>query len=132
MKKLIARFAQTLLRSASGGSDEKGQPSMVTLRDIRQPGDSRSLTASLAGDGSLEIVGLDYGDGVEQSFGQREYEWRWHVEPAEVVKLQEALDTQDHLMTALQARFSGHAAANLQSFLNEHQIVYKSWSRVGD
>ena len=65
----------------------------VTLRDTRDEGGSRHLSASLKGDGTLIIEGQDLGPGVEGFFGSglTEYEWAWpptHAkEPCSCIRL---------------------------------------------
>ena len=108
------------------------RPAMITLRDSREGGEIRSLTATLNRDGSLAIDGMDYGDTVERFFGEREYEWHWRVGPEGVTRLCAALGVEDDLLTALGSRFSGEGAADLQSFLDQHDIAYEAWSRTGD
>ncbi|MDJ0834882.1 MAG: hypothetical protein QNK37_00115 [Acidobacteriota bacterium] len=131
----IRKLFQSFFRS-SGDEPEKGEPSgsrHVILREIREERDSRFLDATLHDD-RLEIMGLDRGDSVERYFGEREYEWRWSVEAEGLAKLQEVLDVDDpdQLLPALKARFSGEAAAGLQTFLDTNQVSYKAWSRTGD
>ncbi len=109
-------------------------PKRVTLREVRDELGVRVLEAILAPDGTLTIEGQDLGDGVEQFFGpgNREYEWIWTIRAAEAVKLAAALGSPGNVLSGLQARFSGKAAAELQPFLEQHGIVYEGWSRVGD
>jgi hypothetical protein len=42
-----------------------------------------------------------------------------------------ALNAGDDVLSALAARFSDDAAAELYAFLNDHKIPYDSWSRIG-
>lgn len=103
----------------------------VTLRNVREPGNVRTLTATLIHDGALRIEGMDYGDAVEEYFGERVYEWKWTISPPHVQKLAEALASSDDILIALAARFQGEAAADLHAFLDAHQITYEPWSRTG-
>lgn len=105
---------------------------VVTLRDINEPGNRRSLWAALNDDGSLEIEGLDRGDAVEAHFGEREYEWRWRLPPESTAKFHQVLGKDEEFMAALARRFSGDAASDLAQFLVEHGISYEAWSRIGD
>ena len=104
----------------------------VILRDIQEPRDSRSLTAVLENDGGLEFHGLDRGDAVQKYFGEREYEWRWHLDPEETTKLRQCLGEEIDLLSGLANRFRGDAAADLQKFFEANDIAYKVWSRTGD
>ena len=56
----------------------------------------------------------------------------WTIQPSGVEQLSAALNTDDDVLTALVEQFSGDAAANLQSFLDEKEIPYECWSRIGD
>lgn len=108
----------------------------VTLRDLRDERGSRHLSATLDADGTLRIEGQDLGDGVERFFGpgNREYEWALTIRPSDVERLGETLNAgkKAGLLAALQQRFSGEAAAEIQTFLDEHEIAYEFWSRIGD
>jgi hypothetical protein len=106
----------------------------VTLRDTRDEGGSRHLSASLKGDGTLLIEGQDLGPGVEGFFGpgQTEYEWAWTIRPTGVRTLKLALACDGDVLSALRDRFSGDAAADLQPFLDDNGVPYEPWSRVGD
>jgi len=105
----------------------------VTLRDARDEDGSRQLGASLKGDGALLIEGQDIGPGVERFFGPglTEYEWAWIIQPSGVRALKLAL-ARDDVLAALSERFSGDAAADLQRFLEDNDIPYEPWSRVGE
>ena len=135
MNHWIRRIFQSLFGS-SGDKPEKREPQgsrYVILREIREKRDSRFLDATLHDD-RWEIMGLDRGDSVERYFGEREYEWRWSIEAEGLVKLREILDAADpdQLLPVLKARFSGEAAADLQTFLDTNNVPYKAWSRTGD
>jgi hypothetical protein len=105
----------------------------VTLRDIRDSDGSRYLAATLTDDGSLTVEGQDIGAGVERFFGagNREYEWVWKVLPDDVPRLAAALESGPDPLSALAERFSGDDAAGLARFLEEHEIPFETWSRVG-
>ncbi len=106
----------------------------ITLRHTHDNLGTRHLHATLSADGTLTIEGQDVGDGVEQVFGpgNREYEWAWTLRPQAAAQLAAALSSGDDLLSALAARFSNEAAADLHSFLDEHSIQYDAWSRMGD
>jgi hypothetical protein len=95
---------------------------------------SRHLVASLSADGTLTIEGHDLGHDVEQTFGDgnREYEWVWTIRSENIPHLVSALDAGDDVLTALAARFSNDAAAELKTFLDEQEIPHECWSRIGD
>ncbi len=105
----------------------------VTLRRSRDELGSRFLGATLAADGTLSITGQDLGRGVEHIFGDgnTEYEWAWTLNPASVVALAKSLDC-DNVLDGLVAKFSGEAAANLKSHLDDNGIDYQAWTRIGD
>ena len=106
----------------------------VTLRDTRDEGGSRHLVASLQRDGTLLIEGRDSGPGVARFYGPdlTEYEWAWTIRPPDVKTLKQALASGDDVLAALQDRFSGDAAAGLQTFLDDNDVPYEPWSRVGE
>ena len=103
----------------------------VTLRSTRDMHDTRYLGARMS-EGTLLIEGQDIGRAVEEIFGYREYEWAYAIRPPEVAKLVAALGSGTDVLAALAARFSGENAAYLHDFLNDHDIHYEFWSRVGD
>ena len=109
-------------------------PEPVTLRHVVDSDGTRELTASLNAAGDVVIDGCDRGDGVERVFGpgNREYEWVWTIRAADVPQLVEALGGNVLVLTALHRDFSGAAAANLKTFLDEKEIRYDAWSRIGD
>jgi hypothetical protein len=108
------------------------QPTHVVLRRVKDADGSRLLEASLTVEGNVLIEGWDLGDGVERVFGVREYEWTWTIPAASIPALLRALGVTDHVLAALQARFSGENAALLGPFLEENEIPTNRWSRLGD
>ena len=106
----------------------------VTLRNSHGDLGSRYLGATLRIDGTLTIEGQDLGDGVEEIFGSgsREYEWAWTIQPSNVQTLTNALGVAGDVLSALHDRFSGDAADGLKPFLDQHQIPYDCWTRIGD
>jgi hypothetical protein len=107
-------------------------PRVVVLRDSEDAEGTRLLEASLSSDGDLLIQGRDYGDGVEQILGMREYEWGWKIPAGHVPALLRALEADDDVLAALKRRFSGNDAADLGEFLDAHGIATEKWSRLGD
>jgi hypothetical protein len=106
----------------------------VVLRDSRDESGSRFLGASISADGTLTINGQDLGKGVEEFFGEGdfEYEWTWTIAPKDVTRLMSALESGDDVLAGLAKRFSDDAASGLQPFLKENEIPYYAWSRIGD
>lgn len=104
----------------------------VILRDERQGTDTRLLEASLTSNGDVLIEGRDWGDGVEQIFGEREYEWKWTIAAADVPALLNAIGTAGDVLAILQAQFGGEKAGGLAAFLQEHAIPIRAWSRLAD
>lgn len=111
-----------------GGSKNKS----VTLREERRPGDYRFLGATLEKNGDLVFEGQDLGQGVRDAFGCAEYEWRWAVKAPDVGALRNALGGSGNVLDLLKKRFSGANAAALRGFLEEHEVPFESWSRIGD
>ena len=107
-------------------------PSVVVLRDSEDAEGTRLLQAFLSSDGDILIQGRDYGDGVEQIFGLREYEWAWRIPAGHVPALLRALEAEDDVLSALKRRFSGNDDAHLGEFLDAHGIATEKWSRLGD
>ncbi|MDE2165114.1 MAG: hypothetical protein KGJ66_02095 [Alphaproteobacteria bacterium] len=111
----------------------------VVLRQERTPTDRRSFTARLGPEGDLIIEGQDLGKGIESLSSFREYEWSLTVATADIPKLLAALkDGQGPfgaargVLRALQRRFSGSKASELEPFLKEQGIPYSFWNRIGD
>lgn len=104
----------------------------IVLRDEKSARDSRLLEASLNRNGDVVIAGRDWGDGVEEILGEREYEWAWSIAAADVPALLNALGATGNVLTALQAQFSGERAGELSAFLETEGIPIKYWSRLGD
>ena len=105
----------------------------VILRDVKDADGSRLLQASLTSRGDIVIEGRDYGPGVEQVFGVREYEWVWTIPAASVGDLLHVLPAAaDDVLAAFRDRFSGERAADLGTFLESNGIPTERWSRLGD
>jgi hypothetical protein len=104
----------------------------VVLRNIRGSQDTRHLQASLTREGDLVIEGQDIGDAVEQIFGVREYEWIWTIRARDIAILLSALGATSDVLKALSERFGDERAAELKSFLDDHDVPHDIWSRMGD
>ena len=104
----------------------------IVLRRVKDADGLRLLEASVTAEGDVLIEGYDLGDGVERALGVREYEWEWRIPATSVPLLLHALGVADHVLSALEARFSGDNAALLDSFLESNGIPTHRWSRLGD
>jgi hypothetical protein len=104
----------------------------VVLRNVRDAQGTRHLQATLTGEGDLVIEGQDLGDGVEQIFGVREYEWIWTIRARDLPSLLDAMGGSSNVLATLRERFSGDNAAELKSFLDSHDVPHEVWSRMGD
>ena len=104
----------------------------VVLRDVRDAQGTRHLQATLTDMGDLVIEGQDLGDGVEQIFGVREYEWIWTIRARDLPSLVGAMGATSNVLAMLSERFSGDNAAGLKSFLDSHDVPHEVWSRMGD
>jgi hypothetical protein len=110
----------------------RGGPQSVVLRNERTQTDIRYLNASFNDHGDVVIYGQDIGDGVEDFFGCREYEWTWTILAGDISALAKALGARKNLLAVLKHQFEGDQAAGLGQFLKDKQISYRSWSRIGD
>ena len=106
----------------------------VVLRDIRDAGGLRHLSAMIAPNGDVRIEGQDLGRGVEAFWGEgfTEYEYAMTIQAADVPALRAALGEKTNLLAALQKRFSDPAEQDPKSFLEAHAVPYTFWSRIGD
>ena len=107
----------------------------VVLWQTRDAGGTRYLDATLTAEGELVIAGQDLGPGVEQVFGEGliEYEYALTVAAADVPALAAALGaTGGDVLAALQATFGRGQVIGPAALLDEHDIPYEFWSRVGD
>ncbi|QYK01058.1 hypothetical protein [Shewanella psychrotolerans] len=106
--------------------------SKVILREERKSRDYRFLSAEINENGDLVFVGQDLGDSVEGAYGYTEYEWCWTVKEAEIPKLQNAIGENGEVLNLLEKYFSKENADSLYMFLQEHNVEFTSWSRIGD
>jgi hypothetical protein len=108
---------------------------LVVLRDSRDEGGSRHLSAAIRPDGSLAIEGQDLGPGVEGVFGAgcTEYEWTWTVAADDVPGVAAALGGEpgEDPLAAI-ARWFGEHRTDPGSRLREAGVPVAFWSRVGD
>ena len=114
------------------GVPNPGYTAVVTLRDERSEGDTRFLDAALEPNGDLVIHSIDTGEDVARIWGSPEYEWVWTIKAHQLPRLAAALNVEGDLLLALKKRFNAEKAANLGPFLDQHDIEYEFWSRVGD
>lgn len=104
----------------------------VILREERSTGDYRFLGAEIKKDGNLVFEGQDLGSGVESAFGCSEYEWYWTVKKQDIPKFKEAIGGNGNILKLLGENFSGKKAANLYEFMQNNNIPFESWSRIGN
>jgi hypothetical protein len=104
----------------------------IVLRDERTETDTRRLVV-VPHEGGIRLDGHDLGNGVDEFWGCREYEWTCDV----------AADALPQLVTALGGaagedifevirRTCGHDPTRLHLTITEAKIPNKFWSRVGD
>ncbi|MGP0173403.1 hypothetical protein ACSVIJ_16190 [Pseudomonas sp. NCHU5208] len=82
--------------------------------------------------GNLVFEGQDLGDGVEGAFGCSEYEWYWTIKKQDIPRFKEAIGGNGNILNLLGEKFSNDKAANLYEFMQNHNIPFESWSRIGD
>ena len=104
----------------------------VVLREERRVGGYRFLGAEIKDNGDLVFEGQDLGSGVEGTFGSSEYEWYWTVKAPDISKLRNAIGGKGNILKILEKRFGDEKAAGLYEFMQEHNIPFESWSRIGD
>lgn len=106
----------------------------VILRDLRDEEGTRYLSAALSEEGNVVIEGQDSGNGVEKIFGVgiREYEWIWTILAVDVPALLSALEAKNDILDEMHKRFSNEEAAKLKPFLDDYEIPYQAWSRLGE
>lgn len=105
----------------------------VILRNTQDEGGSRYLSAEIRDNGDLVIQGRDTGPEVERFFGSTEYEWTWTIRANHLSTLIQALGgkpRESEILPLLKAQFSEPHAAELQGFLEQHQIPFEFWSRL--
>ena len=107
---------------------------VVVLRQTRDENGTRHLRAVLASNGDVKIKGQDLGVGVEKFFGEgfMEYEYILTIRTADVPVLRDALGASSDVLSALQQHFSNLDVADPRSFLEEYDIRYEFWSRIGE
>ena len=104
----------------------------VILREERKSGDYRFLRAEIKENGDLVFEGHDLGSGVEGTFGYTEYEWYWTVKASDIPKLQKAIGGKGGILKLLEQNFSNDKAADLCTFMQDNDVPFESWSRIGD
>ena len=126
---LFKRISKLFTPDADGTQEPEN---VVILRDERASKDSRYLEASLSADGDLVIHGSDWGAEVARIWGDSEYEWFWTIRAKDLPVFEAALQAQNNLLDVLKMNFSDENAANLSSFMDQHDIKYEFWSRIGE
>ena len=104
----------------------------VILRQEKSKTDYRYLGAEIKENGDLIFEGQDLGSGVEGAFWASEYEWYWTVKAVDIPKFQNAIGSSSNILKSLKKNFSGHNAAKLYEFMQDNEIPFESYSRVGD
>ena len=109
-------------------------PRSVTLRDVRDAGELRVLTASAHADGTLAIEGHDLGPGVGAVWGSglTEYEWGWTIGADDVAQAPAALGGMagDDPLAVLRAWFERHGRDPCQA-IKDAGVPIDFWNRVG-
>ena len=108
----------------------------VTLVESRDDLGIRSLWAETNTKGDLTVLGQDLGPGVSAFFGSgaTEYEFAFTVAREHLDGLRRALGEGTDILTVLEQEFrSGRlrSSQELQQVLNDHEIPFEFWSRVG-
>ena len=106
----------------------------VTLRSQNSDRGSWHLTARIRADGSLAIEGQDRGAGVAEFWGGDEYEWEMVIAPEDLAALVAALGgtAVDDPLELLARRYRQDERHATRSFLEEHRVPFRFWSRVGE
>ncbi len=104
----------------------------VILRQERSKTDYRYLGVEIRENGDLAFEGQDLGSGVEGAFGASEYEWYWTVKAQDIPKFQRVIGSRSNILKSLKKSFSGQNAAKLYEFMQDNEIPFESYSRVGD
>lgn len=104
----------------------------IVLREEKSANDYRYLGATLDDNGDLVIEGQDLGDGVQASFGCREYEWIWRIKAKDLPALERLLPNGANILEKLAQKFSNEQASQLYDFLQANTIPFEGWSRIGD
>jgi len=104
----------------------------IVLRDEKTPSDIRRLTV-YDHEGGLRLDGWDLGDGVEQFYGSREYEWTCDVAASEFAALVRALGgSPGEDVWEVIRRTCIDDPNRLFSAITDAKIPHQWWSRVGD
>ena len=124
-------YRDRVTTSDGGGA---GQLESIVLRELRDDGGLRHLSASQCPDGRIIIEGRDLGPGVERIFGALEYEWAWTIGPDAIAAAIEALDGRDgdDPLRVLAAWSTVHGGMDPGSHLQGAGVPIEFWSRMGD
>jgi len=104
----------------------------AVLRQERSNDDYRYLGVEIKENGDLVFEGQDLGSAVEGAFGASEYEWYWTVKKADIGKLREAIGGKGCIIRLLKKHFSNDNAVGLYAFMEDHNVPFHTWSRIGD
>lgn len=106
----------------------------IKLREERDAGGSRFLSASLRADGTIQIQGHDLGPAVGAlGAGLSEYEWYWTVPAAALTDLVASLGGQpgDDPLTTIGRWFEQHRT-DPGIALKEAKVPIEFWSQIGE
>ena len=104
----------------------------IVLRDERTATDIRRLVVHDRA-GGIRLDGHDLGNGVDDVWGCREYEWTCDVEAADIPALVTALGgADDEDVFEVIRRTCMDDSTKLYRVISDAKIPNKFWSRVGD
>ena len=102
----------------------------LVLCDYRSKSVDVHVRANLT-DGTLQISGHDLGPCVEESWGDKDYEYWYSFDKANTEKLIAAIHGEEDPEAALIREFSGEeGCSRLESFCSEKKIKYRFSSYV--
>ena len=86
--------------------------------------------------GNLVIEGHDLSADLPKLFGPdiTEYEWAYTIKKKDFKNLRKNLNSKDsdNILNIFVKRFSGDDALGIGSFLEENNIPFETWNRMGD
>ena len=104
----------------------------VILRSESSQGNTRALRASINKSGDLVVEGQDLGPQVTDLFGANEYEFGWTIKAGDVPLLKEAIGEPGDTLKLLKKHFKNENASKLKPLMENHEVPFKFWSRIGD
>lgn len=92
----------------------------IILFETKSPTDKSTLTAKITENGTLTLEGYDIGERAKQTFGDIDYEYWYHIEPAHANQM---------LLQLLKENFQGNESqfseAKFREWMLAHNIPYK-------